>query len=450
MIHDYELSTLDRDLESGLLTLFHDDPELFKQLAAERGRQVSTLSMVASSSVADPSVLVCAGAAITSLTTEGYPGARFHGGCGVADNVERLAIERAKRAFKAEYANVQPHSCTTANQAVMFSLLRAGDVVLGLDLKAGGHLTHGAKASCSGQYFKSVSYGLTEEGLIDYESALRIAKDHQPRMIICGASSYPRKVDFVRFREIADLVGAILLADVSHIAGLIVAGLHPSPIDVAHITTASTYKQLFGPRGGLILLGKDRTRIFPPSARTLEEAMQRAVFPFFQGTPDLAAIAAKARALGLAVSEQFSHRAQLILRNARTLAKGLLEKNYDVHTGGTDNHIVLVSLAKKNLTGLVAERALEECGMIVNKNVINGDRRPPDICSGIRLGTNTLAYRGMGDSEMRKCVELVDQVLGDVRQITDFEYQLSHSTKEIVSREVAALCSAFPLPGFAS
>jgi glycine hydroxymethyltransferase len=453
--HDIEatpvggLGLLAEDMLAGLASLQSNDNELFLCLAKERARQATTLSMVASSSFADPSVLVCAGAAISNLTTEGYPGGRYHGGSAVADEVELLAIERAKRAFRAQYANVQPHSCSSANYAVIFSLLDPGDTLLGLDLKAGGHLTHGAKVSCSGRYFRSLAYGLDDDGLIDYESARKLAETHRPKLIFCGASAYPRQIRFEVFRNIADSVGAILLADISHIAGLVVAGLHPSPIDVAHITTTSTYKQLFGPRGGLILMGRDRN--YRTSAGvTLEVTVQKGIFPFFQGTPDLAAIAAKARALHLVTHKDFVVVSRRILANARALANALARRRYVILTAGTDNHIVLVSLRGKKLSGVVAERALEECGLIVNKNLINGDDRPSGICSGVRLGTNTLAARGMKEIDMEKCAELIDQVLGSLTIISDSEYVLSPIVKSSVLGEVRALCQKFPMPGYAT
>jgi glycine hydroxymethyltransferase len=438
------------DMRAGLLTLSSRDPELYSHLTEEHLRQLGTLSMVASASVADPSVLVCAGSAIANLTTEGYPGGRFHGGCGVADKIERLAIERAKLAFNAEYANVQPHSCSTANQAVMFALLQAGDTILGLDLKAGGHLTHGSKASCSGKYFHSVAYGLDDHGLIDYASVRQLAQQHRPKLIICGASAYPREIRFDVFRDIADSVGALLLADISHIAGLVVAGLHPSPIDTAHVTTTSTYKQLYGPRGGLILLGRERGRICDSRGITLEEAIQRGVFPFFQGTPDLAAIAAKARALHQSTTPEFVNLARRIVENAKALAEALVMHGYDVLTGGTDNHIVLLSLLDKGITGTIAERALDECGVIVNKNMIDGDTRSSSVCSGLRFGTNTLACRGMGVAQMRQCVHFINHALTSLKIKSDREYELPAAVREVVSREVASLCRAFPLPGYST
>ncbi len=270
-------------VQRGIELLSKDDPLLYDLLKREHDRQAGTLTMVAAASIADPSVLVCQGMVTGNVTTEGYPGARYHAGCEIIDEVERLAIERAKKAFSAQYANVQPHSGTSANQIVLFSLLKPGDTFLGQDLNSGGHLSHGAKASVSGQYFNSIGYGLTAEGLIDYDQIYQLALAFKPKLLISGASAYPRSIDFERFREIADKVGAYLLADISHIAGLVVAGEHASPIDHAHFTTTSTYKQLYGPHGGLILMGKDHTNLAPDGRRTLSEMIQRAVFPFFSG-----------------------------------------------------------------------------------------------------------------------------------------------------------------------
>ncbi|MCB0019371.1 MAG: hypothetical protein KDE09_16385, partial [Anaerolineales bacterium] len=276
-------NSLTRLMENGAGQLAAQDPALFALLEQETERQKHELMLVASSSIADPSVLFCEGMATTNVSTEGYPGRRYHAGCDVVDEIERLAVARAKSAFGAAYANVQPHSGTTANQIVMFSLLAPGARILGLDLQAGGHLSHGAKASVSGNYFDALAYGVDAAGFINYDEVAALARQHRPAMIICGGSAYPRVLDFARFRAIADEVGAWLLADISHIAGLVVAGEHPSPIHEAHITTTSTYKQLFGPRGGLILCGRDYDRPVPGTNRTLQQQLQRALFPYFQG-----------------------------------------------------------------------------------------------------------------------------------------------------------------------
>lgn len=430
----------------GVEHLYKDDPFLYELLEREYYRQANVLTMVAASSIVDPSVLVCEGMVPVNVTAEGYPGARFHAGCAIIDDIERLAIDRAKAAFHAQYANVQPHSASTANQIVMCSLLKPGDTLLGMELDSGGHLTHGAKPSISGQYFKAIGYGLNEAGDIDYEQVWRLARQFRPKLIICGATAYPRTINFQRFREIADEVGAFLLADVTHIAGLIVAGEHPNSIDHAHFTTTCTHKQLYGPRGGLILMGKDYDKLAPDGKRTLAEMIQKAVFPFLQGAPNLNSIAAKARALGLVMRPEFKRLAQRIVADARALAAAFIERGYRVITGGSDNHIVVVDVLASGLTGVVAQRALEECGIIVNKNRIPGDTKSPLVTSGIRLGTNSLALREMGPEQMRECVELIHQVFSSVTTLGDNDYRLDPAVKESVQAEVRRLCRQFPIP----
>jgi glycine hydroxymethyltransferase len=432
----------------GIEFLFNEDPTLYDLLTREYHRQTHTLAMVAASSVADPSVLVCEGMITTNVTTEGYPGARFHAGCQFVDEIERLAIQRAKTAYRARYANVQPHSGTSANEAVILSLLKPGDTILGLELNSGGHLTHGSKASVSGQYFNAVGYGLNEGAYIDYEQVQKLAKKFKPKLIISGASAYPRTIDFKRFREIADEVGAFLLADISHIAGLVVAGEHPSPIDYAHFTTTSTYKQLYGPRGGLILIGKDDQSLAPNGKETLSEMIQRAIFPLSQGTPNLSAIAAKARALTMVVTPEFRALAHRIVADAKALAHCLAEKGYRILTGGTDNHIVLIDVLASGVTGAIAERALEECHIIVNRNRIPADKKSVWVTSGMRLGTNSLALRGMGPSEMPRCAELIHWVLSRVKVLGDREYELGRGLKELVQADVSEICRSFPLPRY--
>jgi glycine hydroxymethyltransferase len=432
----------------GLELLCEEDPSLCDLLVREYDRQAGSLVMVAAASVADPSVLFCEGMPTTNVTTEGYPGARFHAGCEIVDKIERLAIDRAKAAFGARYANVQPHSGSSANELVMFSLLRPGDKVMGLELACGGHLTHGSPASISGQYFTAIGYGLDSEGFIDYEQVRRLAREFRPRLIICGASSYPRIVEFQRFREIADEVNAFLLADISHIAGLVAAGEHPSPIDHAHFTTTSTYKQLCGPRGGLVLIGKDHDLPGPDGKRTLADIIQRAVFPFFQGTPNLSAIAAKARALAAVTSPRFRAVARRIVAGARLLADFFQERGYRVLTRGTDNHMVLIDVTSQGMTGRIAERALEECRIIVNKNVIPGDRLPARITSGMRLGTNSLALRGMTARDMVQCAELIHQVLGALEVRGSDDYHLPAAVAASVRSAVERLSREFPLPHY--
>lgn len=432
----------------GYARLADQDPALYGLLEREHQRQNETLAMVAASSIADPSVLVCSASAAMNLTTEGYPGARFHGGCSVVDEIETLAVERAKALFGARYANVQPHSGTSANSVVLFSLLNAGDTILGLSLDCGGHLTHGSQASISGQYFDAIGYGVTADGRIDYEGARALALEHRPKLIVCGASSYTRIVDFARFRRIADEVGAYLLADISHIAGLVAAGVHPSPVDHAHFTTMSSYKQLYGPRGGIVLIGRDVDTLGPDGKTPLPKMIQRAVFPFFQGTPILSAIAGKARALARAATPEFRDLMQRVVVNADALAKALIERGYTVLTGGTENHTVLVDIWQKGYTGLIAEKALEDCDIILNKNKIAGDTKSAFVTSGMRLGTNCLALRGMGPDEMRRCAELIDRVLGGVRVVSDKEYELDPAVREGVRADVAALCKAYPIPAY--
>lgn len=434
--------------QRGIDNLYEEDPTLYELLERETQRQANVLTLVASSSLADPSVLACAGMATTNVSTEGYPGARYHAGCEVVDEIERLAVERARQAFGAKYANVQPHSGTTANQIVMFSLLKPGDTILGLELTAGGHLSHGSRAAASGNYFNAVSYGLNRDGYIDYEKVAQVAHESKPKLIICGASAYPRTIDFKRFRDIADEVGAYLLADISHIAGLVVAGEHPTPINEAHITTTSTYKQLYGPRGGLILIGKDHETIAPDGKRTLAQLIQRAVFPFFQGTPNLSGIAAKARALAMVREPQFKALAKQIVVNAQTIAAHLIDNGYPVVTNGTDNHIVLFDVLARGITGYIAEKALEECNIVVNKNSIPGDQKSPMVTSGVRLGTNSVALRGMGPDEMRRCANLIVTVLSSLKMLDDRHYELAEDVKQAVQNDVKVLCARFPIPRY--
>jgi glycine hydroxymethyltransferase len=432
----------------GAELLRQQDAELHKLLEDEYVRQMETLVMVASCSIAHPSVLACEGMVAVNVTAEGYPGKRYHAGCEFIDGIEQLAIDRAKAVFKAQYANVQPHSATSANYIVMSNLLRPGETILGMELQYGGHLTHGSKVSISGQYFNAIGYGLDGDGYIDYEQVGRLAREHKPRLIICGATAYPRLIDFRRFREIADEVGAFLLADISHTAGLVIAGLHPSPIDHAHFTTTCTHKQLYGPRGGLIMMGRDHATPAPGGQRTLSEMLQRAVFPFFQGAPILNAMAAKARALAIAGSPEFRALAQRIVSNSEALARSFAALGYRVISGGSSNHIVLLDVAARGITGLVAERALEECRIIVNKNRIPGDTKPALVTSGVRLGTNTLAARGLQQPEMQYAAELVHRVLTSVEVLGDRDYFLDSAVKESVREEVRALCRSYPMPNY--
>lgn len=442
------MSVLKAFANQGIEILSQEDPGLYALLEAEYYRQANTLAMVASCSIADPSVYLCEGMISSNVTAEGYPGARFHAGCQVIDGIEQLAIDRAKEAFHAQYANVQPHSATTANEIVMASILKPGDTILGMELQYGGHLTHGAKVSISGQYYHAIGYGLDEQGFIDYEQVAELAYKFKPRLIICGATAYPRFIDFQRFRSIADKVGAFVLADVSHTAGLIIAGLHPGPIDHAHFTTTCTHKQLYGPRGGLILMGRDHDSPAPDGKRTLAELMQRGVFPLFQGAPILNAIAAKARALARVTTPEFAMVAKRIRENARFLADCFIEQGFKVVSGGSDNHIVLLDLSTHSMSGLIAERALEECNIIVNKNRVPGDTKSAQTTGGIRLGTNSLAHRGMSENEMQTCAGLIARVLTAVRVFNEQEYCLDAATKAVVQADIKQLCQAFPIPRY--
>jgi glycine hydroxymethyltransferase len=433
----------------GVERLRADDRVLYELLQREQRRQRGVLAMIASSSVADPSVLVCAGMATTNVTVEGYPGARLHTGCQVVDSIEELAIERAKRAFGARYANVQPHSGTSANETVLFGLLEPGATILGLELASGGHFTHGAPESVSGRWFRAVGYGVNERGLLDYDRIRQLALEHRPRLVICGASAYPRTIDFARFRAIADEIGAFVLADISHIAGLVAGGQHPSPIDHCHFTTTSTYKQLFGPRGGLILIGRDHDRPAPGGQGTLADLIQRAVFPLFQSTPDLSAIAAKARALALVASPGFRALAERIVLDAQALAGRLLERGFRIVTGGTDNHIVLVDVrASRGIDGALAERALEACDILTNKHCTALDGSRPLGATLLRIGTNTLALRGLGPAEMAECAALIDLVLSAAKPDPLRGFVLAPDVRDRVRFAVADLCARFPIPHY--
>jgi len=431
------------------IDLLHDeDRELYDLLEDEYERQSEVLTMVAASSIAHPSALICESMAQMNVTAEGYPGARFHAGCRVIDKIEQLAIDRAKHAFKAQYANVQVHSATTANQIVMCSVMQAGDTLLGMDLNCGGHLTHGAKPSISGQYFDAVGYGINDSGDIEYDHIQALAEERRPKLIICGTTAYPRFIDFKRFREIADSVGAYLLADITHIAGLVVAGLHPSPIDHAHFTTTCTHKQLFGVRGGLILIGKEHETLTADGKFTLAQLMQKGVFPFFQGAPNLNQISAKARGFDLVLKPEFREMAKRITGNAKALAKWFVENGYLVVTGGTDNHLVVVDVLSKGITGFVAEKALEECNIVVNKNRIPGDQKSAFVTSGIRIGANSMAMKGMESDLMPKCGDLIHRVLSNTKAIDDRKYEIAAGVKESVQLEVRELCKAYPIPAY--
>ncbi len=406
--------------------LKHTDPEIYEAISGEIKREKENLLMIASENYASRAVIEAHANVMTNKYAEGYPGARYYGGCEYVDIVERLAIDRAKRLFKADYVNVQPHSGSQANMAVYFSVLRPGDIIMGMDLAHGGHLSHGSKVSFSGSLFKSVSYGVDPETKrIDFDQVRRIAKEYRPKMIIAGASAYPREIDFSRFKEIAEEINAFFMADIAHIAGLIVAGIHPSPVGIAEFITSTTHKTLRGPRGGIVIADERYAK-----------AIDRAIFPGIQGGPLMHVIAAKAVAFEEALQPEFIQYQQQVVKNAKALAEELLALGFDLVAGGTDNHLVLVDLTRKGITGKEAEEALGKAGIVVNKNSIPFDKRGPKITSGIRIGTPALTTRGFREDEMRMIARLIKQVLDD-----------PESDKAIngVRDAVIELCKSFPI-----
>ncbi|MEW6546371.1 MAG: serine hydroxymethyltransferase [Bacillota bacterium] len=403
------------------------DPEVAQALAHELHRQQEGLELIASENYAPPEVMWAQGSVLTNKYAEGLPGARYYGGCEYVDVVESLARERAKRLFEAEHANVQPHAGAQANSAVYFAVLRPGDVVMGMDLAHGGHLTHGHPLNISGKYYRFVPYGVRRDTeTIDYDQVAQLAREHRPRLIVAGASAYPRFIDFARIAQIGEDVGAMVMVDMAHIAGLVAAGVHPSPVPHADFVTTTTHKTLRGPRGGLILC----------RARYAEE-IDRAVFPGIQGGPLMHVIAAKAVALKMAMGEEFRRYQEQVVKNARVLAEELMREGFRLVSGGTDNHLMLVDVSVRGLTGKKAEQMLGEAGITVNKNTIPFDTRGAKVASGIRVGTPAVTTRGMKEGEMR----LIARLMGDVL--------LRGVPAQRVLAEVKELCAAFPLyPGF--
>ena len=402
------------------------DPEIFQAVAAERSRQSHGLELIASENFVSRAVLEAAASVLTNKYAEGYPGRRYYGGCEVVDDVERLAIARAKELFGAEHANVQAHSGTTANMAVYFAMLQPGDKLMGLDLACGGHLTHGHPLSYSGRDFEVVSYAVDRETeLLDYDAIEAQAVEEKPKLIVCGASAYSREIDFARFRQIADACGALLLADMAHIAGLVAAGIHPSPVPHCDFVTTTTHKTLRGPRGGLILCRKKFAKV-----------INRALFPGIQGGPLMHVVAAKAVAFKEAASDEFRVYQHNIVANAKQLAKGLQRRGFRIVSGGTDNHVFLLDVSSAGLTGKVAEKALEAAGITVNKNTIPFDPNPPMVASGIRLGTPALTTRKMDEAAMDEVADL----LADALAAHEDEAALA-----AVRQRVETLCERFPL-----
>ncbi len=399
----------------GTDVIAHQDPEVAAAIRAEEERQESHIELIASENFTSPAVMAAAGSQLTNKYAEGYPGKRYYGGCECVDVVEELAITRAKALFGCTFANVQPHSGAQANMAVEMALCKPGDVVMGMNLAHGGHLTHGSPVNFSGQYFKIVPYGLTPQGYIDYDEVERLALEHKPRLIICGASAYPRTIDFKRFREIADKCGALLMADIAHIAGLVAAGLHPSPFPYVDVATTTTHKTLRGPRGGMILSSAEFAK---------EHKLNKWVFPGVQGGPLMHIIAAKAVALGEALQPAFKDYAQLVLDNAQALAKGLMDRGFDLVSGGTDNHLMLVDLRSKGITGRECEELMDQANITCNKNAIPFDTAGANNPNGIRLGTAAAAARGLQPADMEivaRCIDLLvtkrEDALEEVRAL---------------------------------
>jgi glycine hydroxymethyltransferase len=413
-------------------TLAETDPDIAAAIKDELGRQQDQIEMIASENIVSSAVLEANGSVLTNKYAEGYSGRRYYGGCEFVDVVETLAIERAKQLFNCNFVNVQPHSGAQANQAVFLSLLRPGDTVLGMSLEAGGHLTHGAAPNLSGKWFNAVQYGVSREtGLIDYDALLELARDCQPKLIVAGASAYPRTLDFAKFREIADAVGALLMVDMAHISGLVATGLHPSPLPHAHVVTSTTHKTLRAARGGLILTNDE----------ALGKKINSAVFPGLQGGPLMHAIAGKAVAFGEALRPEFKSYVENVVANARVLGEVLVDRGLALVSGGTDTHLVLVDLRPKGLTGDISELSLENSGITCNKNGVPFDPEKPMVTSGVRLGTPAGTTRGFGQEEFRQIGHLIGDVLDGLASSRN-----DNSTVEAeVRAKVKTICRAFPI-----
>lgn len=399
------------------------DPEVSAAMEKELERQRRNLELIASENIVSPAVMAAMGSVLTNKYAEGLPHKRYYGGCEYVDVVEEIAIDRAKKLFGAKFANVQPHSGAQANTAVYFALLQPGDTVLGMSLAHGGHLTHGSPVNISGKYFNFVSYGLGDDETIDYDKVAALAKEHKPKMIVAGASAYPRIIDFSKLAEIAKSVGAYLMVDMAHIAGLVAAGVHPSPVPYADITTTTTHKTLRGPRGGLILCNDEE----------LAKKINKAVFPGTQGGPLMHVIAGKAVCFGEAMKPEFKEYGKHIVENAQALAKGLVQRGFNLVSGGTDNHLMLVDLRPFSITGKELERRLDEVYITVNKNVIPNDPEKPFVTSGIRVGTPAVTTRGLGVAEMDQIAECM--------YLTATQFDKADEIREMVT----AICKQYPL-----
>jgi len=402
------------------------DPDIYELIFQEKKRETSKILMIASENYASKAVMEAQGSLFTNKYAEGYPGRRYYGGCEYADEVERLAQERAKKLFNVEHVNVQPHSGTQANMAVYFAMLQPGDTIMGMSLPHGGHLSHGSPVNFTGKLYKTVFYGVNKEtGYIDMEEVRRLAHEHKPKIIITGASAYPRIIDFKAFAEIAKEVGAYLMADIAHIAGLIATGLHPSPVPYSDFITTTTHKTLRGPRGGIVMCKANYAK-----------AIDKAVFPGIQGGPLVHVIAAKAVAFQEALSEDFKEYQQRVIKNAKTLAEALKKKGFKLVSDGTDNHLMLVDLTNFNITGKEAEEALDKAGITVNKNTIPFDTKPPTVTSGIRIGTPSVTTRGMGEQEMEEIAEIIERVIKNIS---------NESVIKDMKKKVQSLCKRFPI-----
>lgn len=399
------------------------DPEVSAAMEKELARQRRNLELIASENIVSPTVMAAMGSVLTNKYAEGLPHKRYYGGCEYVDVVEEIAIDRAKKLFGAKFANVQPHSGAQANTAVYFALLQPGDTVLGMSLAHGGHLTHGSPVNISGKYFNFVSYGLGDDETIDYDKVAALAKEHKPKMIVAGASAYPRIIDFPKLAEIAKSVGAYLMVDMAHIAGLVAAGVHPSPVPYADITTTTTHKTLRGPRGGLILCNDEE----------LAKKINKAVFPGTQGGPLMHVIAGKAVCFGEAMKPEFKEYGKHIVENAQALAKGLVQRGFNLVSGGTDNHLMLVDLRPFSITGKELERRLDEVYITVNKNAIPNDPEKPFVTSGIRVGTPAVTTRGLGVAEMEQIAECM--------YLTATQFDKADEIREMVT----AICKQYPL-----
>ena len=410
------------------MTIADFDPQLWGAMQREAQRQEEHIELIASENYASPRVLAAQGSVLTNKYAEGYPGKRYYGGCEYVDVAEQLAVDRAKALFGAAYANVQPHSGSQANAAVYMALVRPGDTILGMALDAGGHLTHGAKPNFSGQLYQAVQYGVCpDSGLIDYDQVERLAQEHRPKLIVAGFSAYSRRVDWQRFRAIADSVGAYLLVDMAHVAGLVAVGLYPSPVDIADVTTTTTHKTLRGPRGGMIL-----ARANPE----IEKKLSSLVFPGTQGGPLMHVIAAKAVAFQEALAPEFRDYQARVIANAQTMAAVLIERGYQIVSGGTDNHLFLLNLIQKGLTGKAADAALAGAYITVNKNAVPNDPQSPFVTSGIRMGTPAVTTRGFGEDEVRTLAHWIADLLADIKN-TALQAQ--------IKAKVLALCARFPV-----